>query len=110
MQEIPITTDAHQIFKVVLNNQQITIELRWQDVSNSWFISLYDSASNNPYLINRRLKGNVLLFNHFLNDFTGDIIAYSTAYPNNNIARDDFNSIYKLYYLTSEEVSELKDS
>lgn len=104
MQQITVTTDANQIFKTVLNNQAVTIKLRWQDVSSTWFISVYNTENNDPYIINKRLNNNVLVFDAFFTEFIGDIIAFSDSTPDENIGRNDFETIYNLYYLTPDEV------
>jgi len=106
MQQIFLSTDANQIFKVTLGGQSITILMRFQTVSESWFISIYNTVNNSPYIINKRLTPNYLVFGNILTDFIGDVLAGSVSSPNQNIGRNDFNNTFGLYYLTESEASE----
>jgi hypothetical protein len=113
MQQIFLSSDANQIFKVTLGGQSITILMRFQTVSESWFISLYNTVDNTPYVINRRLTPNYLVFGNMFTDFVGDIIAGSVSETFENIGRNDFNNVFGLYYLTESEASdymELQDA
>jgi hypothetical protein len=106
MQQIFLSTDANQIFKVTLGGQSITLLMRYQTVSDSWFISIYNTVDNTPYVINRRLTPNYLVFGNILTDFVGDILSGSVSDPDQNIGRNDFNSVFGLYYLTESEASD----
>lgn len=106
MQKIPVSTDAYSTFKVLLNGQLVNIDLRWQDVSSSWFISIYDQ--NNTFIQNKRLVENTYILAQFpLRGFDGAIIAVSENSPLNKLTRDSFNSEYGLYYLTRDELNGL---
>jgi hypothetical protein len=106
MQKIPVSTDAYSTFKVLLNDQLVNIDLRWQDISSSWFISIYDQ--NATYIQNKRLVENTYILSKFpLPGFDGAIIAVSQSEPLGRLGRDSFNSEYELYYLTREELNGL---
>lgn len=106
MQKIPISTDAYSTFKILLNGQLVNIDLRWQDVSSSWFISIYDQ--NNTFIQNKRLVENTYILSKFpLRGFDGAIIAVSESNPLVSLDRDSFNSDYELYYLTRDELNGL---
>jgi hypothetical protein len=107
MKKIKVSTDTNQTFKILLNNQLVRITLAWHDISNAWFISIYDINKNITYMKNKKINNNVFLFDSYYNLFSGDIVAFSTSSPYKNIEKEDFNSIYGLYYLTPAEFNEV---
>lgn len=109
MQQIPVSTDANQSFKITLNNQSIKIKLRWQDISGSWFISLYDAQTGDAYIESRRLCPNIFVFSALDTSFSGDIVPFSQSNANDNIGRNDFQTDYGLYYFSPADLAELVD-
>jgi len=108
MLQLLLSTDANQTFRTNLNGQSVTIIMRYQTVSESWFFSLYNTVDLEPLVINRRIEPGVLVFGHILKDFSGDFIAVSSS-TIANIGRNDFNTIYGLYYVTDEEVDQIEN-
>lgn len=108
MQQIFLSTDANQFFKVTLGGQSISILMRYQSVSESWFISIYNSVDNIPYVINRRLTPVYLVFGDIFTDFIGDLVAGSVYEPMQDIGRNDFNDVFGLYYLSESEAQSYK--
>ena len=106
MQIIPIGTDAYITFKTLLGTQLVNIDLRWQDVSSSWFISVYNQTQT--FIQNKRLVENSFILARFpLRGFEGAIIALSESDPLSRLNRDSFSLDFNLYYLTEDELNEL---
>jgi hypothetical protein len=106
MQKIPVSTDAHQIFKTTLNNIVVDIELQWQDASSSWFISVYDDV--NIHIQNKRLNANTFILAQFkLRGFVGGIVAFSSSDTTGQLLRNSFLNDFTLYYLNNDELGEL---
>ena len=107
MQIIPVSTDAYSSFKILLGNQLVNIELRWQDVSSAWFISVYNQTTT--FIQNKRLVENTFILSKLpLRGFDGAIIALSESNPVSRLDRNSFNSNYNLYYLTRDDLNELQ--
>lgn len=108
MLQILLSTDANQVFKTNLGGQSVTILMRYQTVSESWFISIYNTVDNSAYVENKRLNPSVFIFGNIFTSFQGDIIALSNN-TNENIGRNDFNDVYGLYYITEDEKTALRE-
>jgi hypothetical protein len=105
MQQIPVSTDAFATFKVLLDNQLVNIDLMWQDVSQSWFISVY--SSDKVFIDNKRLVENELILAKFrLRGFKGGLVA--SSFTNEKLDRDSFSKDFSLYYLTEAEINGLQ--
>ena len=108
MEQIFLSTDANQVFKVTLGGQSITLLMRYQNVSESWFISVYNSVNNEPFVINRRLSPVYPVFGQMFTSFIGDFVAGSVSEPSQNIGRNDFNEVFGLYYLSEDEATQYR--
>jgi hypothetical protein len=107
MQQIPVTTDAYQTFKTILDNQLVTIDLQWQDGSSSWFISVYNSSK--VFISHKRLNTNTFILAQFpLRGVKGGIIAISNTTPNAKLSRDSFQNNFKLIYASEKDLDELR--
>ncbi len=106
MLQIPVSTDAYSTFKILLNNQLVNIDLRWQDISSSWFISVYNPDTT--FIQNKRLVENTYILSKLpLRGFDGAIITISENEQLANLNRNSFSSEFGLYYLTREELNGL---
>lgn len=108
MIQLPVSTDKNQLFNITLNNQQVNIELRWQDIGSSWYISIYDYQTNAPFIISHRLLPNRLVFGIKYTSFIGDIFAYNIAFPDVDLPVDGFQNGFGLYYIDADEKEQVK--
>ena len=107
MQRITITDDANQVFKTTLGGQVVSISLAWQDVSKSWFFSLFNDTI---ICENRRITPAIFILNYVFTNFSGDFMAISESEPEAEITRNNFLTVYDFYYFTAEEKEQIKNA
>lgn len=109
MQKIPVSTDANQTFKTRLDSQTVSVDLRWQDVGEAWFISVSNADDDIIYVQNKRLNANIFILAQFpLRGFKGGIIAISEKDISDELVRNSFQENFNLYFVTASELNELR--
>ncbi|MCK5607372.1 hypothetical protein KAR91_36145 [Candidatus Pacearchaeota archaeon] len=103
MQILPLTNDFTQTFTTVLNNQQVTIRIWYQDIGDGWFFSM-KFTSGDDIVSGYRINTGSPILKSISSDFIGDIICVpsieKTAEPGKN---NPWNNTHLLIYLLPEE-------
>lgn len=100
--KIKIDNSASQRFQTTLDGQTVTIELRWMDVSESWFISLI--ATSGEYILkNRRMTTNFSIFENLYTDFQGTLIPEAITIPPVPLSRNPWETTHRLKYYAANE-------
>jgi hypothetical protein len=104
---IPFSNEASFTEKIILDEKSFTLEFNWNDRSNSYSLTLYDS-NNNILIAGRKVTlWTDLLFQFKDSDFPqGLLVVADLSTTNfNDIAQDDFlNERLELLYLDEGEI------
>lgn len=99
---INLQGDASQRLSTTLGGQSVIIELWWNDLIGSWFISL-KNTNDTPICTGRRLSAGNRVFEHVLIDFEGDLVPEPLTTPAQELGRNSWGITHKLVYYGSEE-------
>lgn len=106
-QQLKLEADASQRFQTTLADQAVYIDLSWQDISESWFLSL-ELTDGTPIVGARRVSTNTPILQGILTPgFKGDLVAVSLATPVAELARDSWTTTHTLTYYEEGESVEL---
>ena len=112
MNIIEIDTSADDAFQTTLDQQNVTLRIRWQDFAASWFLSVFDDRSpGRIYCLNKRLMPYVVLAGAGHPDsFKGGFVAYASVDSWANLTRDCFEKNHRLYYVSQAELGTLNEA
>jgi hypothetical protein len=101
--ELPVNSDApHYDFSLMLEGRRFKIELRWNERSGAWFLSLYDAAdellaAGRRVVLGADLRGRA----RDARLPPGPIMAVDSSGRNQDAGRMDLGVRVKLVYLES---------
>ena len=102
MQLIPLSLDTNQTFAIELNGLQMRVDLRWQDIGQGWFMSLYVAGS--PVLLNGRLNSASGFLASILHNVGGDFVPLPKTTPAEELSRYCWEDTHVLVFMTNEEL------
>lgn len=105
-QIIDLTTDSNQKQDVLVDGQPVSITMRFSDIPEAWYFSLFDLTDNVSIVDNVRSLTNVLLIINKGLAFRGNfsIVASSEADRDLEVTRDSLGQTHFLNYLFDSEV------
>lgn len=98
---LPVGSDApHYDFSSALEGKLLTFEVRWNERSGAWFLSLYDSTGEPIFSGRRVVLGTNLLGRSADSRLPpGTLIAYDTSGANLDAGRNDLGGRVQLLYV-----------
>jgi hypothetical protein len=106
MQILPLTNDFAQVFRTVLNNQQVDVRIWFQDIGEGWFFSM-EFSTGVEIVSGYRINTGSPILKSISSDFIGEIICIPTIEKTEEPAKDGpWNNTHLLLYLTPEESQE----
>ena len=109
MQEVPLTNDADQQFTTILGGQSVRIRATWQDIGESWFLSVFNDDEA-PLFTGTRIKSGIPIINFKLVDFVGDFVAIVLDVGTLEPGRNAWGRTHGLYYLTGDEAEGVRNA
>jgi hypothetical protein len=107
MQILPLTNDFAQTLTTVLNNQQVTARVWYQDIGEGWFFSMAFSTGV-QIVSGYRINVGSPILKSISSDFIGEIICIPSIEKTEELGKDDpWNNTHLLIYLTPEESQEV---
>jgi len=103
---INLTTDANQKQEVVVDGQPVSVTMRFSDIPEVWYFSLFDLTNNVSIIDNVRATTNALLIINKAIEFRGNfsVVANSNAIKNEDVTRDNLGVTHFLIYLAEDEL------
>lgn len=97
---LPATSDApHYDFSATLEGKLLTFELRWNERSGSWFLSLFDAAGAVIFSGRRVVLGTNLLGRSSDERLPpGQLLAFDTSGANLEAGRNDLGIRVQILY------------
>ena len=106
MQILPLTNDFAQVFRSVLNNQEVDIRVWYQDIGEGWFFSMQFSTGV-KIVSGYRINNGSPILKSISSDFIGDIICVPSIEKTAEPGKDQpWGNTHLLIYLTPEESQE----
>lgn len=106
MQILPLTNDFSQVFRTVLDNQEVDIRIWYQDIGAGWFLSMQFSTGI-KIVSGYRINNGSPILKSISSDFIGDLICIPSIEKTAEPGKDQpWNNTHLLIYLTPEESQE----
>ena len=106
MQILPLTNDYSQVFRTVLNRQEVDIRVLYQDIGEGWFFSMQFSTGI-KIVSGYRINNESPILKSISSDFIGDIICISSIEKTAEPEKDKpWRNTHLIIYLTPEESQE----
>ena len=106
-QIITLTTDANQKQEVVVDGQPVIITMRFTDLPEAWYFSLFNLSTNLSIADGVRATTNILLLANKATEFRGNfaIISNSDTTQEQDVTRDNLGITHFLNYLSEDELA-----
>lgn len=107
MQILPLINDFAQVFKTVLNDQDVDVRVWYQDIGDGWFFSMGFSGGD-KIISGYRINTGSPLLKSISSDFIGDIICVPSVEKTEEPGKSEpWGNTHLLVYLTPEEAQEV---
>ena len=107
MQILPLSNDFSQIFTTVLENQQVDITIRYQDIGEGWFFSMQFSTGV-KIVSGYRINTGSPILKSISSDFLGEIVCVPSIEKTQEPGKDQpWGNTHTLVYLTPDESVEV---
>jgi len=106
MQKLPLTNDFAQIFRSVLNDQNVSIRIWYQDIGEGWFFSM-EFTGGDEIVSGYRINTGSPILKAVFSDFIGDIICIPSIEKTAEPGIDEpWGNTHDLFYMTPAELVE----
>jgi len=107
MQILPLTNDFSQIFRTVLDGQEVDVKAWYQDIGDGWFFSMQFSTGT-KIVSGYRINNGSPILKSISSDFIGEIICVPSIEKTSEPGKDSpWGNTHQLLYLTPEESQEV---
>ena len=106
MQILPLSNDYAQIFSTVLNGQEVSVRVWYQDIGTGWFFSM--TFEDGRHIVNGfRINTGAPILTVVVSDFIGNLVCVPTIEKTAEPLKDaPWGNTHSLIYLTPEESKE----
>ncbi|MYD94839.1 MAG: hypothetical protein F4Y02_14365 [Chloroflexi bacterium] len=105
MQVVPLTSTARQILTTTLGDQIVTLRLRWQPLSEAWYLTM--DHGDTRLVTARQLTPWERVLREAARGFDGDfLIIAARGQDHTALGRKAWTETHALWYLTNAELAQ----